>query len=261
MRYYVPAILISAFCLSCDSQKIAQLQSENESLRKELAARESMLQDINRQIERLEALQVAVSQAPKKDPELSSAMRLKNSIDMMTDQIMAFVKKMEKLEEHLADSENEAFAYLMMVDALKGEVGIRDGEILQMTDSVAYYESRTLDVEASLQVKEQAIDELYRQIHEKQQKLVALEQRVDHFVRLSEADQYFLKAKVLEESARKVRLAPQRRKETFLEALELYKKSLALGKQEAAQRIENIRKMFQYEEPFTAASNVSPPAE
>jgi hypothetical protein len=58
----------------------------------------------------------------------------------------------------------------------------------------------------------------------------------------SQADLYFAQAQALETAAERTKFAPRKKKETRREALELYKLSLSLGKQEAQQKIEELEK-------------------
>jgi hypothetical protein len=46
----------------------------------------------------------------------------------------------------------------------------------------------------------------------------------------------------VEEAANRTKLAPRKKKETLKEAIELYKKALSLGKQEAQARIAELEK-------------------
>jgi hypothetical protein len=46
----------------------------------------------------------------------------------------------------------------------------------------------------------------------------------------------------VEEAAKRTKLAPQKKRDTYKEALELYKKSLSLGKQEAKEKIAELEK-------------------
>ena len=82
-------------------------------------------------------------------------------------------------------------------------------------------------------------------ITEKQQELLLLEARIEAMVnsfKVTEADAYYARARAVEEAARRTKLAPNKKRETYKEALELYKRSLSLGKQEAKTDIANLEK-------------------
>jgi hypothetical protein len=59
---------------------------------------------------------------------------------------------------------------------------------------------------------------------------------------MNEADSYFARATAVEEAANRTKLAPRKKKETYKEAIELYKKALSMGKQEAQDKITALEK-------------------
>jgi hypothetical protein len=59
---------------------------------------------------------------------------------------------------------------------------------------------------------------------------------------VSEADSYFARGQAVEEAANRTKLAPRKKKDTYKEAIELYKKALSLGKTEAQDRIDALSK-------------------
>jgi hypothetical protein len=56
------------------------------------------------------------------------------------------------------------------------------------------------------------------------------------------ANLYFAQAQALETAASRTKFAPRKKKETKREALELYKLSFSLGKQEAQAKIDKLEK-------------------
>jgi hypothetical protein len=60
--------------------------------------------------------------------------------------------------------------------------------------------------------------------------------------KMSEADAYFARGQAVEEAANRTKLAPRKKKETYREAVELYKKALSLGKNEAQDKITELEK-------------------
>jgi hypothetical protein len=83
------------------------------------------------------------------------------------------------------------------------------------------------------------------QIEAKTQELALIEARVQELMiqsKMTEADAYFARAQAVEEAANRTKLAPRKKKETFKEAIELYKKALSMGKNEAQERITELEK-------------------
>ena len=50
------------------------------------------------------------------------------------------------------------------------------------------------------------------------------------------------RAQAVEEAANRTKLAPRKKKDTYKEALELYKKSVSLGKAEAQAKVDELEK-------------------
>ena len=77
------------------------------------------------------------------------------------------------------------------------------------------------------------------------QELALIEARVQEIMiqsKMSEADAYYARAQAVEEAANRTKLAPRKKKETLREAVELYKKALSLGKNEAQDNITSLEK-------------------
>lgn len=151
--------------------------------------------------------------------------------------------ELSKIQRQLGRFRHENSAYTMMVDALKGEVGIRDGELTQLTSSISEYETANQRLLDSIRFHESRATDLHLNVGEKQQQLNLLEtrmQRLESEFRLTEAEVYFAKAQLVEQDARRTKLAPQKKKQTYSEALELYRKAYTLGKKEAQENIHNL---------------------
>ena len=89
------------------------------------------------------------------------------------------------------------------------------------------------------------MNDLQNKITAKQQELALLQAKGDEMIenfKVSEAEAFYARAKSVEEAARRTRLAPHKKRETYREALELYQKSLSLGKKEAQANIDALQK-------------------
>jgi len=82
-------------------------------------------------------------------------------------------------------------------------------------------------------------------LREREQNLAALDSQLQEMSVESknfQAESYFNQAKALEEAARRTQFAPKKKKRTQQEALELYKKALELGKDEAQAKVQELEK-------------------
>lgn len=240
------SIMIVAILMSgCNSKELARLRTENDSLRNELATRHNLLTgltDIKVLLDSIDANRNSLRS------NLSEGTSYEDFTARLRD-INEFVKlseeKIDLIQNALKESKHEAGAYLMLVDALKSEVKIRMEEIVKLEEEVSRYQQENQGLQQQIRLKEDEVKDINIKISEKQQELLLLEARVEAMIKnfkVTEADAYYARARAVEEAARRTKLAPGKRRETYREALELYKRSLSLGKQEAKKDIANLEK-------------------
>ena len=78
----------------------------------------------------------------------------------------------------------------------------------------------------------------------KRNELKLLQIQISELVRtakITQADSYFAQAGAIEEAARRTKLAPNKKRDTYQEALELYQKALKFGKKEAKAKVEELK--------------------
>ena len=246
LKLSTPSFLVIVFCLAgCNSKELARLQIENDSLRSELSSRYHVLtslKDVRGLLDSIDANRNSLR------TNLSEGTSYEDFTTRLKD-INEFVKMSEEkinlIQTALKNSKHEASAYLMLVDALKSEVQIRVDEIVKLEQEVSKYQSENHDLLEAIKLKENEVKEINIKISEKQQELLLLETRIEAMVKnfkVTEADAYYARARAVEEAANRTRLAPGKKRETYKEALELYKRSLSLGKQEAKVDIANLEK-------------------
>jgi len=231
------SVVVSVFFLAaCDSKEVARLQHENDSLRNELSSGRNVLvglKDVRGLLDSIDAsrnaLRTNLSEGTTYE-EFTTRLRNINEFVRMSED------KIQLIQDALKESENEASAYLMLVDALKSEVQIRVDEIMKLEAQVTAFREENQDLQEEIRLKETEMRDINIRITEKEQELLQLEARIQAMVeefRVTEADAYYARARAVEEAASRTKLAPQKKKETYKEALELYKHALRLGKKDA----------------------------
>jgi chromosome segregation ATPase len=153
--------------------------------------------------------------------------------------------KLNELEESLKKSQGTASTYARQIKKLRDDLQAKTNEIAALQEQVEKYrnENQNLIDLAEMQSRDLADKEV--QILAKEQELALIEARIQELMiqsKMSEADAYYARAQAVEEAANRTKLAPKKKKETLQEALDLYKKSLSLGKQEAQDRITELEK-------------------
>lgn len=145
-------------------------------------------------------------------------------------------EKIGELEATLIETNVNSDSYMVIISALKDELRIRNEELglieenSELNNEVMLKGVQLEDIESRLEVKKTELKLLELQIRE-------LVKRMN----ISEAEGLYAQAGAMEEAARRTKLAPFKRRQTYREALELYEQALAKGKKEAKAKIEELK--------------------
>jgi chromosome segregation ATPase len=242
LLWTLPAAILLA---SCGANERAELQSQVDSLNIELENSQRMantLVEVGALMDSIDAsrqmLRLNMAEGTSYD-DYSARMRELNQYVKDTQ------KKIDNLEKELSKSQGNAATYARQIKKLKDDLQAKTKEVVALQEMVEKYrnENQNLVNLAEMQGAEIADKEI--QIMAKEQELALIEARIQELMiqsKVSEADAYFARAQAVEEAANRTKLAPRKKKETLEEALELYKKALSLGHQDAQQKIAALQK-------------------
>jgi hypothetical protein len=241
IKTLVLSLGVAAAMLSCDTKEKERLQSKLDSLSTELQSSQQVaaqlkevdvlidsidlsrnvlranvvegtsyynyadrLKDINKHIKDTQVKINELEKTSKKVPGLTSSIRrLKNDLELRSQEIAALQLEVSKMR-----SENK-----LMVTA----IAQKDSTLMVKNDIIKVKESDIASLES-----------LMRDATDKN--------------RVAMADLYYKQASALEVVADRTNFAPRKKKEALREAVELYKISLSLGKEEAKEKIDMIEK-------------------
>lgn len=246
MRLSALALLSFMLFVSCgDKQAQEKLVMENEELRAELTRAQmsaSTLEEVGSLMDSIDVARNALKF------ELEAGTDYDNYLDRMND-INAYVRdteeKISQLENELNKYSNKNQAYIKAISRLKKELTIKSDEISRLQESVEKFKIENSGLLTIVELQETEILDLEDEITIKMEELDLIENRIKELMKksqMSEADSYFTLAEALEEAARRTKLAPKRKKETYKEAIEIYRKSLAFGREDAQERIDALEK-------------------
>lgn len=227
----------------CNTKEIARLQVANDSLRNELASRYNVLASLKDVRGLLDSIDANRNSLRTNLSEGTSYQEFTTRLKDINEFVKMSEEKIELIQNALKNSKHEASAYLMLVDALKSEVQLRVDEIVTLEQGVTKYREENEGLLQEIKKKEDEVKDINIKISEKQQELFLLEARIEAMVnsfKVTEADAYYARARAVEEAAKRTKLAPQKKKDTYKEALELYKRALSLGKEEAKKNIADL---------------------
>jgi chromosome segregation ATPase len=153
--------------------------------------------------------------------------------------------KLDDLEKSLATSKASNSANAKLLKNLRAQLEGKTQEIAALQEQVEKYRSENQNLITTVSMQEAELADKQSMIETKTQELALIEARVQELMiqsKMTEADAYFARGQAVEEAANRTKLAPRKKKETFKEAIELYKKALSLGKNEAQDKITELEK-------------------
>lgn len=245
LRKLMFCLPLAASLISCDTNEKETLKRQVDSLNNELQRSHEMSQtlaevgtlmdsiDASRQLLRVNMVEGTTY------ADYASRMKDLNSYIKETQ------NKIDNLEKNLKNSKANASAFAKTIKALKADLESKTQEISLLQEQVEKYRNENQNLVTTVGLQEAEIADKQTQIEAKTQELALIEARVQELMiqsKVSEADAYYTRAVAVEEAANRTRLAPRKKKETLKEAVELYKKALSLGKNEAQAKIDELEK-------------------
>lgn len=245
IKNVLTVLLITALLMGCDTKEKAQLQSQVDSLKVELETSQRMaetLQEVGVLMDSIDAnrqlLRVNMVEGTTYDDYTSRMKDLNNYVRETED-------KIADLEKQLKKSKGNAAAFSATIKKLKAELQTKSQQIVVLEEQVEKYRNENQNLSQTIQLQEDELSSKEEEIRTKEEELALIEARIQELMinsKLSEADAYYAQAQAVEETANRTKLAPKKKKESYREAIELYKKSLSLGKQEAQAKITALEK-------------------
>lgn len=244
-RNLVLVVSVVVLLAACGAKDKANLQAQVDSLRVELETSQRLAQtltevgvlmdsiDQNRQLLRVNMV------------EGTSYDDYTNRMKDLNDYVKQTEKKISDLEKSLRKSKGTASAYASTIKKLKAELESKSAEIVSLQEQVERYRNENQNLVSTLDLQIAEINEKDATITAKEQELALIEARIQELMiqsKMSEADAYFARAEATEEAANRTKLAPRKKKETYQEALDLYKKAQSLGHPKAQAKIDELQK-------------------
>jgi chromosome segregation ATPase len=244
ISHFLFAVLCACLFIGCNNEENAKLRAENDSLRAELETRYSVVVNMREIKGLLDSIDANRNVIHINLMEGTSYDAVKSRLVSINQYVQRTEERITSVEDELKSSTGKASAYLMMVDALKDELHTRLSEIETLETEVDKYKDENKGLQKTIKFQATELVEIRTQLVTKQQELQFIEAKVDELVdnfKVTEAEALYARALAVEEAAKRTKLAPQKKKETYREALELYKKALSLGHKEAQKKIDELQ--------------------
>ncbi|HMI67257.1 MAG TPA: hypothetical protein VK517_14535 [Cyclobacteriaceae bacterium] len=163
----------------------------------------------------------------------------------ITKYVKEAVNRMAFLENRISSLKNSTSGYSGAVKKLKHDLETRGQELIVLQEQVEKYRNQNDNLVQTVSLQKAEIEDKLIQLDAKQQEITKLEAQVMDLMtesKISEAEAYFARAKAVEETAKRTRFAPRKKRETRKEALELYKMAVSFGKEEAKEKVSELEK-------------------
>ena len=227
----------------CDTQEKERLQSRVDSLEVELESSRKVaqtLQEVGILLDSIDAsrqvLKVNIVEGTTVD-DYTARMKDLNNYVVQTEQ------KIDALEEDLKKQTSGAAALRATISRLRKDLKGKTEEIAVLQEQVEKFRGENENLIQTVGLQEAMLEDKESELFTKQQELALIEARIQELMiqsKMTEADAYYARAAAVEEAANRTRLAPRKKRETLAEAVELYKKALSLGKEEAQAKIDEL---------------------
>lgn len=242
----VVLVFFTALVASCGlKQENENLQAKIDSLNSELAFQTQMsavLENVGVLLDSIDASRNAL----KVNMEVGTTYDDFNTrLGEINQYVKDSEKKIDELEKSLAKANSSNKTYANSIARLKKQLEEKTAQIAQLEATVAEYKEKNEELGNLVELQNTELADKTAQIESKRIELEELETRITLLLeqsKVSQADSYFLRAQAAEEAARRTQLAPKKKKESYREALDLYKKALELGRQDAQAKIDELTK-------------------
>jgi len=241
IRKIVLGLPLIALFWSCENKEKIRLQAQVDSLRTEL----QVSQQTNKEYEEVGALIDTIDasrQLLRADVvEGTSYKDYKNRLTSINTHIKETQAKIAELEKAVKKNN----ASLGTIKRLKADLELRQQQIAALETEVERMRTENATLSRTVTQRDSVLALNSETIKLREQDVATLETKVEEInttARNTQADLYFQQAQALETAANRTKFAPKKKKETQREALELYKLSHSLGKQEAQAKIEELEK-------------------
>lgn len=245
---------ISLIALSIILLSACGMKEENETLKEENASLKTELENAQEAVSTLNTVGAYLDSIDQKRDVLSLNLETGTSFEdynsrmiELTNYVEESERKISELEASLAKTGQAKASYAATIRRLKNELKQKNEEISFLQEQVSEFKAENQELITKVMVQEAEIADRDADIIAKRQELNLLENRISELMvqsKLEEADAYFARAAAVEEAAKRTKLAPKKKRETYLEALDLYKKSKELGHEGCDEKIAQLQEKY-----------------
>ena len=242
IRKFILGLAFVGLVWSCNNrEKEIALQTKIDSLRTELQESQQTneaLQEVGVMIDSIDASR----QLLRTDMvEGASYQDYKNRLASIQEYVKESQQKIAELEKDAQRSRG----YAGTIRRLKADLEKTTSMLTTLEDEVKAIRAENRNLSRTVSSRDSVITVNEETLRQREENLSSLETQMQELNVESKtfaAEAYFKQAQALEEAADRTQFAPRKKKRTQQEALELYKKALELGKDEAQAKVQELEK-------------------
>lgn len=242
IRTFILGLSVVGILWGCNNkEREVALQSEIDSLRTELQESQQTaeaLQDVGVMIDSIDASR----QLLRTDMvEGASYQDYRNRLASIREYVQESQQKIAELERTAQQNRG----YAGTIRRLKADLEKTSQQLASLEEEVQNFRTENRSLSRTVSARDSIISLNEETLREREESLASLESDIQEMTTESKnfmAESYFKQAAALEEAASRTQFAPRKKKRTQQEALELYKKALEMGKDEAQTKVEELEK-------------------
>jgi chromosome segregation ATPase len=238
---------LAGMLLSCGQKEKQRLQTQVDSLQTELQMSKQTAQTLEEVGALIDSIDANRHLLRTDVVEGTSYKDYKSRLQSINQHIVETEAKIAELEKTVKTSKNASSSYGATIKRLKADLEMSSQQIVALQGEVEKLRNDNNALATTVTQKDSLLTKRDEVIKLREQDVATLEAKVTEVstnATKTQADMYYAQAAALETAASRTKFAPKKKKETQHEALELYKLSLSLGKQEAQQKIDELEKII-----------------
>jgi chromosome segregation ATPase len=235
-------LLMAAGCQ--DKEQAEMLQRENEELKAELTRAQAAVQtfeQVGTLIDSIDRMRNTLALSMESGTSYEDYLK---KMEEITDYVQQSEQKISELEREIASSTAQGGKYAAAIARLKKDLAEKSEEIQTLQAKVEEYRNENEELLSTVDLQKSEIEVQTEELERKREELALIENRIQELMvqsQVNEADAYFARAAAVEEAARRTKLAPKKKKETYKEAMELYQKALSYGREDAEAKVNELK--------------------
>lgn len=230
------------------------IREENEQLKTELATLRGQLdenEEMNEQLEgQVNDINILLDSIESTEDNITLQLEKGTTYDSYTQRITRLNnylqesrEKLRDMEQSLGSSEEKNKALAAMIKNFRRDLEEREERIKALSTQVETYRNKNQELIQTNELQKRELAEREEELEVKRQEAEDLGIKIEGMLveaKQAQAAAYFFRGEALEEAANRTKLAPKKKKETYKEAYDLYKKAFEEGHKEAYNKMQSL---------------------